>query len=163
VAKDATMNQAQATELEQFIYQESDLLDDRRFEDWLKLLTDDVVYWVPNYQRDGEIGEVGVIVYEGLSGLRARVARALHDLNPVQKPPARTRHFLTNIVMSGDGNGSAEVSANVLLYVSREKRLMQYPGKAEYKLRKVDGSWRISQKKINLLSNDLPLSQLPLL
>ena len=157
------MNPTQSTELEQFIYQETDLLDDRRFEDWLKLLTDDVIYWVPNYQQDGDPGEVGVIVYEGLSGLRARIARTLHELNPVQKPPPRTRHFLTNIIMSSDGNGTAEVSTNVLLCVSREKRLMQYPGKAEYKLRKVDGNWRISQKKINLLSNDLPLSQLPLL
>lgn len=163
MGNEAVMNATQSSELEQFIYREIDLLDDRRFEDWLKLLTDDVIYWVPNFQQDGEPGEVGVIVYEGLSGLRARVARMLHELNPVQKPPPRTRHFLTNIVMSSDGNGAAEVSTNVLLYVSRDKRLLQYPGKAEYTLRRVDGNWRISQKKINLLSNDLPLSQLPLL
>jgi 3-phenylpropionate/cinnamic acid dioxygenase small subunit len=157
------MNPALERELELFVYREADLLDDRRFEEWLKLLTDDIVYWVPNFERDGDPGEVGVIVYEGMSGLRARIARALHDLNPVQKPPPRTRHFLTNVVVSGDGNGAAEVASNLLLYVSKGKRLTQYPGKSEYKLRKTDGSWRIAQKKVNLLSNDLPLSQLPLL
>lgn len=157
------MNPALVRDLELFVYKEADLLDDRRFDDWLKLCTDDVLYWVPNFERDGDPGEVGVIVYEGMQGLRARIARATHELNPVQKPPPRTRHFLTNIVVSGDGNGTAEVTSNLLLYVSKEKRLMQYPGKTEYKLRKTDGGWRIAQKKVNLLANDLPLSQLPLL
>ncbi len=157
------MDQALAHDLELFIFKEADLLDDRRYDDWLKLLTDDVLYWVPNFQHDGDLGEVGVIVYEGLQGLRARVARTQHELNPMQRPPPRTRHFLTNIQVSGDGNGTAEVTSNLLLYVSKDKRLVQYPGKSEHKLRKVDGSWRICQKKINLLTNDLPTSQLPLL
>ena len=150
-------------DLEPLLYREADLLDDRRFEDWLKLLTDDVVYWLPNFTYDGSPGEVGVIVYEGMQGLRARVARALHELNPTQKPPPRTRHFLTNIVVSGDSNGTASVTSNLLLYVSKDRRMTQYPGKSEHKLRKVDGNWRICQKKVNLLCNDLPLAQLPLL
>jgi 3-phenylpropionate/cinnamic acid dioxygenase small subunit len=102
-------------------------------------------------------------VYEDLTGLKARVARTVHRLNPAQKPPPRTRHFLTNVMVAGDGNGTAEVSASLLLYVSRDQRLFQYPGKSEYKLRKIDGTWRIAQKKIYLISNDLPLSQLPLM
>ncbi len=150
-------------ELEQFVYQENNLLDDRRFEEWLGLLADDIVYWVPNAMEDGAPGEIGVIVYENLTGLKARVARTLHQLNPAQKPPPRTRHFVTNIVVSGDGNGAAHLSSNLLLYVSRDQQLFQYPGKSEYRLRKIGGGWRISQKKIHLISNNLPLSQLPLL
>ena len=34
-------------EVEQFLVHEADLLGDRRFEDWLGLLTDDVVYRMP--------------------------------------------------------------------------------------------------------------------
>jgi benzoate/toluate 1,2-dioxygenase beta subunit len=150
-------------ELEQFVYRENSLLDDRRFDEWLELLADDVTYCVPNADEDSPVAEVGVIVYEDLTGLKARVARTVHRLNPAQKPPPRTRHFLTNVMVAGDGNGTAEVSASLLLYVSRDQRLFQYPGKSEYKLRKIDGTWRIAQKKIYLISNDLPLSQLPLM
>ena len=34
-------------EVEQFLYREARLLDNRRFHEWLTLLTDDVRYWMP--------------------------------------------------------------------------------------------------------------------
>ncbi|MCH7743411.1 MAG: hypothetical protein IIB71_12200 [Proteobacteria bacterium] len=34
-------------EVEQFLYHEARLLDERKFEDWLALLTDDIHYWMP--------------------------------------------------------------------------------------------------------------------
>lgn len=34
-------------EVEQFLYHEARLLDERKFDDWLALLTDDVHYWMP--------------------------------------------------------------------------------------------------------------------
>jgi biphenyl 2,3-dioxygenase beta subunit len=34
-------------EVEQFLYREAALLDDRRFADWLALIADDIHYWMP--------------------------------------------------------------------------------------------------------------------
>ena len=34
-------------EVEQFLYHEARLLDERKFDDWLALLTDDIHYWMP--------------------------------------------------------------------------------------------------------------------
>ena len=34
-------------EIEQFLYQEAELLDERRFEEWLDFLTEDIRYWMP--------------------------------------------------------------------------------------------------------------------
>jgi len=34
-------------EIEDFLYREADLLDERRYDEWLGLLTDDVRYWMP--------------------------------------------------------------------------------------------------------------------
>ena len=34
-------------EIEEFLYQEAELLDGRNFEEWLDLLTDDIRYWMP--------------------------------------------------------------------------------------------------------------------
>ena len=33
-------------EVEQFLYREARLLDERRFREWLELLTEDVRYWM---------------------------------------------------------------------------------------------------------------------
>ena len=34
-------------EIEEFLYQEADLLDTRKFREWLDLLADDLVYFMP--------------------------------------------------------------------------------------------------------------------
>lgn len=149
-------------ELEQFLYHEATLLDDRRYEEWLGLLADEVVYWVPNYEDDTGLAE-GVILYETLPALRARVARAFDKLSPVQLPPPRTRHYLTNVAASSPVAGEADVQSNLLLYVSKDRRLLHFPGRVEHKLRKADGVWRIVLKKIFLMTNDEPMGSLPLL
>lgn len=157
------MISAVADEVERFIYGETNLLDDRQFETWLTLLADDVVYWVPNADEHGTPSDNGVIVYENMSGLKARVARILHTLNPTQKPAPRTRHFLTNFMVIHESDTAAKVTANLLLYVAKDGRLLPYPGKVEYKLCKPNGDWRIREKKTYLITNDVPLRSLPLL
>ena len=43
-------------EIEDFLYHEADLLDQRRFTEWLDLLTDDVVYFMP-VRRNVKFGQ----------------------------------------------------------------------------------------------------------
>ncbi len=43
-------------EIEEFLYTEAALLDERRFEEWLALLTDDIRYWMP-MRRNVKFGE----------------------------------------------------------------------------------------------------------
>ncbi|HKU45727.1 MAG TPA: nuclear transport factor 2 family protein, partial [Burkholderiales bacterium] len=33
--------------VEQFLYRQAGLLDDKRWEDWIGLFTDDGIYWMP--------------------------------------------------------------------------------------------------------------------
>src|SRR5215212_833484 len=42
----AMRNEDLIREVEQYLYREARLLDDRRFHDWLTLFTDDVRYWM---------------------------------------------------------------------------------------------------------------------
>ena len=44
-------------EIEEFLYQEAELLDERRYEEWLSLLTDDVRYFMP-MRRNVKFGEL---------------------------------------------------------------------------------------------------------
>ena len=43
-------------EIEGFLYKEAELLDERRFEEWLDLLTEDIRYWMP-MRRNVKFGE----------------------------------------------------------------------------------------------------------
>ena len=58
-------------EVEDFLYYEADLLDERRYDEWLALLAEDVRYWMPmrrNVKLDDRERE---FTREGLGG-RAR-------------------------------------------------------------------------------------------
>ena len=44
-------------ELEEFLYHEAELLDERRYAEWLALLADDVRYWMP-MRRNVKFGEL---------------------------------------------------------------------------------------------------------
>ena len=149
------------SELEQFIFAEARLLDERRFDEWLALLADDVIYSIPNF-ADDSLPAQGVIVREDLPGLRARVARINHPENPTQKPPARTMRVLTNVSAAENGD-SAEVRANLVLYVSKDRQLVQHPARTTYRLCKVGGHWRIREKIVYMVENGMALGQLPLI
>ena len=43
-------------EVEQFLYMEAELLDDRRFSDWIELIADDIHYHMP-IRRNVKFGE----------------------------------------------------------------------------------------------------------
>ena len=38
----------------EFVYDEADLLDEQRFEEWLELFADDATYWIPLDTRRSE-------------------------------------------------------------------------------------------------------------
>ncbi|MCI0846661.1 MAG: 3-phenylpropionate dioxygenase, partial [Chloroflexi bacterium] len=44
-------------EIEEFLYEEAELLDERHFEEWLELLTDDIRYFMP-MRRNVKFGEL---------------------------------------------------------------------------------------------------------
>ena len=43
-------------EVEQFLYQEAALLDERRYEEWIDLMAEDIHYWMP-IRRNVKFGE----------------------------------------------------------------------------------------------------------
>jgi 3-phenylpropionate/cinnamic acid dioxygenase small subunit len=104
-------------EVEQFLYREARLLDERRFHEWLELFTDDVHYWMgartnryprsskaiailsPNrYVEDDHTREDELsILDETKETLAGRVARLDTGMAWAEDPPSRTRHVITNI------------------------------------------------------------------
>src|SRR5712691_8240651 len=116
-------------EVEQFLYREARLLDNRRFHDWLELFTDDVRYWMasrsnrypksskaisildPDRYVEDDIGREDelAILDEDKETLTARVARLDTGMAWGEDPPSRTRHMISNIEIER-GNSDAEVT-----------------------------------------------------
>jgi 3-phenylpropionate/cinnamic acid dioxygenase small subunit len=115
-------------EVEQFLYYEARLLDDRRFDEWLTLFTDDIHYWMPQrYNRlqremDKENGRIGDLASfdEDRRSLGQRVFRLKTNMAWAEDPPSRTRHFVTNVwIRPTSTETELEVESYFLTYRNR--------------------------------------------
>src|SRR6266513_1866379 len=105
------MREEVTREVEQFLYREARLLDERRFHEWLALFTDDVHYWMGaranRYPRNSKALSILDETKETLAG---RVARLETGMAWAEDPPSRTRHVISNIEVA-DGDTASELTA----------------------------------------------------
>lgn len=149
-------------EIEQFLYREAWLLEQRMYDEWLALMTDDLTYYLPNAQEASTIGDDAMIAYDDIKALKFRVARMYDPRNPALQPAPRVKYFVTNVAIV-ERSAELLVRSSVLLYLVRERGVRHHPISCEYRLRPVEGSWKIASKKVYLLENDRPLQPLPLI
>jgi 3-phenylpropionate/cinnamic acid dioxygenase small subunit len=167
--------------VEQFLYREARLLDERRFHDWLRLFTDDVHYWMTaranRYPRsskaiaaldadryaeeDAGADELGLFD-EDIRTLTARVARLDTGMAWAEDPPSRTRHLITNIeIEPGASDSELTVHCNFIVYRGRgETEQDFYVGARQDTLRRVDGAWKIANRRMVLDQNVLTAKNL---
>lgn len=113
-------------EIEQLLYREAELLDERRFDDWLEMLTEDYVYQAP-VRLTREAGQTEDLSYDMLHfdddmySLKLRIERLKTDFAWAEDPPSRTRHYVTNVrVEKLEGEGERyRVKSYFLVYRNR--------------------------------------------
>jgi 3-phenylpropionate/cinnamic acid dioxygenase small subunit len=162
-------------EVEQFLYREARLLDDRRFHEWLELFTDNVRYWMAGrssrYPRSSKAiaamdrhegaeptrEDELAILDETKATLGGRIARLDTGMAWAEDPPSRTRHIITNIeVEPGDAASELKVYSNFMVYRSRSETEQDfYVGARQDTLTRVDGTWKIAHRKLVLDQNVL--------
>ena len=139
-----------------FVHHEVELLDERRFEEWAALYTEDGYYWAPVGQAQGTPLNHVSLFYDDLRTIHTRIARLRHPRNYVQTPPSRTVHMVGNfrrIVASG--SNEVEFRCNFTMFEFRLTKGQQiYGGTYDYRLRRVGEDWRIVSKKASLVNSE---------
>ena len=164
-------------QVEQFLYREARLLDNRQLHQWLGLLTDDIKYWMPirsnrypvnskaisildgsRYEEDDLSKEDELaLMDENKDSLQRRVDRLDTGMAWAEDPPSRTRHFVSNVeVQPGDREGELKVYSNFIMYRTRAETEQDfYVGSREDVLRRVGDDFRIAYRKVTLDQNVL--------
>jgi 3-phenylpropionate/cinnamic acid dioxygenase small subunit len=154
-------------EVEQFYYEEAELLDDGRFADWLELLADDLDYWMPTRtnrlrrQQALSIAARGEAGYydETKESLAWRIRRFDSGMAWAEDPPSRTRHLITNIVVRHIDPGQhpdfsaedLEVRSAFLVYRNRlEREENVFAGRRVDILRRTEAGLRVARRVILL-------------
>ena len=93
-------------EVADFLYREAELLDERRYDEWLALLADDLRYWMP-MRRNVKFGEEAreftreaqdiAWFDEGKDTLTRRVRQIQTGIHWAEEPVSRISHLVTNV------------------------------------------------------------------
>jgi 3-phenylpropionate/cinnamic acid dioxygenase small subunit len=143
-----------------FLALEAALLDERRFDEWLDLYTEDAVYWVPIRPDQPSPTRDVSINYDDRARLRERVGRLSSEFAHAQNPPSRTCHVVGNVrVGERTADGIAVTSTFVVTEVRRGVQTV-YSGFVEHELVERGDTFGIRQKRVRLLNSDLPLGNL---
>jgi len=157
-------------ELQEFFHAEADLLDERRFGEWLQLFTDDVRYWMPlvrnvqhghaerEYSREQE---ESAWIDEDKTTLRQRVEQLATGIHWSEEPISRMSHLVTNVrVIEAlpDATAPSEVvtKSRILVYRNRlQAEVDILIAKRRDRLRRTEDGWRIARREIFLDQNVL--------
>lgn len=158
----STSTQELWNELMHFYIDEAWMLDERRYVEWLDLLTDDLFYFMPRrknvYRREIEReilppGQMS-LMEETKANMELRVARLETGMAWAEDPPSRTRHIVGNLVVKPQDNGEVHTRTAFLVYRSHlEYDQDIYSGYREDVLRKTEAGWKIARRTIVLDAN----------
>ncbi len=150
--------------VERFLIAEARLLDERRFDEWEGLFTDDGVYWVPIHPEGDGAGAISII-RDDRARLHERVYRLTKTPVLDQNPASRTIRFVSNVEIDpAPGNGEITARCTQLITEMRPGGPGQaglsaprwFSARCEYRLRPHNSTFRIAMKKVALLNSDEP-------
>ncbi len=138
-----------------FLVREAELLDERRWRDWLALLAEDVTYEMPvrvtvaRGQEDSVLPDMGHF-WEDRFTLQKRVERLETEYAWTEDPPSRTRHFVTNVRVFRSGPEELVAKSYLLLFRSRgDARVPEWVcAERTDRLRRTEGGLRLVHRRI---------------
>lgn len=140
--------------VQEFLFHEARLLDERRLREWLELYAPDAEYWVPYTWEQRSPKDHVSLFYETVALLRMRVDRLESERSPLDSPKARVNHYLTNIAVEEAGQGEVLARAYLLFTEYRREEQRWFAGRGTWRLRPKEASYQIAAKRIDLLNAD---------
>ena len=135
--------------VQQFLFHEARLLDDRRLREWLDLYAEDAEYWVPYAWEQKSPKDHVSLYYETKQLLGMRIDRLERELSPLDTPMARTNHYLSNVLVDGES-----ARANLLFIEYRREEQRTFAARCTWRLRPHGDSFLIAAKRVDLLNAD---------
>lgn len=153
--------------IEQFLYLEALLLDEKRWQDWLALYTEDCFYWVPSVMGQKDPIDTISLYAEERMRMEMRVIRITHPHAYSQDFPTRMSHVVGNVMLDPEDGAGADggmkpkadlvvrSTVHILEYRKEEQRL--FGGGVRHWLRRDGSGFKIAMKRIDLVNCDAPM------
>lgn len=144
--------------IERFLIHEARLLDERRFEEWMALFTDEGYYWAPARPDQTDPWSEVSLMFDDREIMRNRIQRLRHPKVYAQLPHSRAVRQVSNVgieIVEG-----SEITVRSVFFMFEHRPTLPEPlqrvfaGHCFHRLRMVDGGFRIAWKKAVLANCD---------
>jgi 3-phenylpropionate/cinnamic acid dioxygenase small subunit len=148
-------------QVERFLYREARLLDERKLDEWLDLLAEDLTYWMP-MRRNIKFGDWDLEFTsadteinwfdEGKDVLAGRIRQLNTGVHWPEEPVSRFEHLITNVEVVGVEGDQIQVNSKFFCYQNRlQDEVNHFVGRREDLLRRdPDTRFKIVKRKIIL-------------
>ena len=147
-----------------FIYREARLLDEKRFDEWYELFTEDAYYWVPLSAGQKDPLGHNSLAYEDKLLLKLRIERLKLPTAYSQKPASRCLHVMQMPeVEKADAAKGEYLTRTPFLYTeTRGDESQRYAATALHTLVRAGEGLRIKLKRVDILNADAMLPSIQL-
>jgi p-cumate 2,3-dioxygenase beta subunit len=140
------------SEVEEFLYREALLLDEWKLDEWLALFAPDAVYHVPTTGAAPTTSPDTALFYvaDDRARLEQRVIRLSKKTAHVEWPRSRTRHLVSNVLVTERGDDEITVAAAFVVHRFKNGNADAYVGRYRYRLVDDGGQLKIREKRVML-------------
>ena len=134
--------------VEDFIWQEADLIDQWRLDEWLTLFTDDAHYYVPPSDVDGDTADPDTSLFYIMDD-RNRMKERVIRLNKIgahsEQPRSKVRHMISNVRVRREGD-VIHARSSFAVWRNKDATSDVFVGHYLHELVEVDGDLKIAKK-----------------
>lgn len=137
--------------VEQFLYRQAELLDAKRWREYVDLFTDDGIYWMPARPEDTTWDGVPSIFAEDKNLMDVRIGRVQHPDAWSQRPLWGTNHVVGNVIVERvAANGDVVARSRFHMLELRRDNVRHFAGSYVHHLEKTGDSYRIKLQRVDM-------------
>jgi benzoate/toluate 1,2-dioxygenase beta subunit len=136
--------------VEQFLYRQADLLDSKRWQDWIDLFAADGIYWMPPAPEYKTWEGQPAIFSEDKNLMTVRMNRVLHPDAWSQRPLWETNHVVSNVVITKETKTDVFVKSRFHMMELRRDDVRHFAGSYIHHLKKTKKGFAIKLQRVDM-------------
>ncbi len=144
--------------IEQFLYRQSELLDARRWAEYIDLFAADGIYWMPPGPEYTTWDGMPAIFAEDRDLMTVRMKRVTHPHAWSQQAEWGTNHVVSNVTIEriDPKTGDVHVRSRFHMMELRRDDLRHFGGTYRHHLARAKDSWRIKLQRVDMVNSQAP-------
>jgi 3-phenylpropionate/cinnamic acid dioxygenase small subunit len=159
IARDTAHSITSATlkdEVEQFLFLQSELLDNKNWQGFIDLFADDGVYWMPVLPEQTDWRSEASIFAEDKLMMEVRMGRVTHPTAWSQAPMWMTNHLIGNIAIESVTASQVVVRSRFHLMELRRDQVRHFGGTYRHTLHRSKVGLRILMQRVDMFNAQAP-------